>query len=330
MSTSVTSRTPVLVARAQRLAVSLLAVSFLLAPTAVGASTRPRDPSGDAEQRVAAAQRAAGAQADRYMHALSDFERVKNQANGVESAIGQGEQRAAALKRIVQKRAARAYMRAGSSLPSILKVDDVADMMRTDKLLTTANVNDTDALSLLDQEQQDLRVKREDLRKLEGEQGTALEALKAQSRRADAVLASALANRQGVRTRLAAQAAANRAAQASRSQSRRAARPIVAVHNTPAPPPPSGGGGGAPSGNSFLACVRQRESRGNYSVVNPAGPWYGAYQFLASTWNVTAQHAGRLDLVGVIPSQASPADQDAMALALYQWQGTGPWGGSCP
>jgi muramidase (phage lysozyme) len=75
--------------------------------------------------------------------------------------------------------------------------------------------------------------------------------------------------------------------------------------------------------------VRQRESRGNYSVVNPAGPWYGAYQFLASTWNVTAQHAGRLDLVGVIPSQASPADQDAMALALYQWQGTGPWGGSC-
>jgi NAD(P)-dependent dehydrogenase (short-subunit alcohol dehydrogenase family) len=46
--------------------------------------------------------------------------------------------------------------------------------------------------------------------------------------------------------------------------------------------------------------------------------------------DVTAQHAGRLDLVGVIPSQASPGDQDAMAMALYQWQGAGPWGGSCP
>jgi hypothetical protein len=327
----VTSRTPVLVARAQRLAVSLLAVSFLLAPTAVGASTRPRDSAGDAEARVASAQRAAGAQADRYMRALNEFERVKTQATGVEAAIGAGEQRAATLKRIVQQRAARAYMRAGSSLPSILKVGDVADMMRSDKLLATANTDDADAMSLLNAQQQDLRVKREDLRRLESEQGSALTSLKAQSRRADALLASALHNRAGVRARLAAQAAANRAAQASsRTQTRRAS-PIVAVRNTPAPPPPSsGGGGGAPSGNEFLSCVKQRESRGNYSVVNPAGPWYGAYQFLASTWNVTAQHAGRLDLVGVIPSQASPADQDAMALALYQWQGTGPWGGSCP
>lgn len=328
MTSSVTSRSPVLVARAQRLAVALLAVSFLLAPTAVGASTRPRDSAGDAEARVASAQRTAAAQADRYMRALNEYERVKNQANGVESAIGAGEQRAATLKRIVQQRAARAYMRAGSSLPSILKVGDVADMMRSDKLLATANTDDANAMSLLNAQQQDLRVKREDLRQLEAQQGSALDALKAQSRRADAVLASALSNREGVRARLAAQAAANRAAQATPSQTRRAA-PIASVRATPTPPPTSGGGGSV-SISGFLACVRQRESRGNYSVVNPAGPWYGAYQFLASTWNVTAQHAGRLDLVGVIPSQASPGDQDAMAMALYQWQGSGPWGGSCP
>jgi hypothetical protein len=310
------------------LAVALLAASFLLAPTVVGASTRPRDSAGDAEARVASAQRAASAQGARYMRALNEFERVKSQANSVETAISRGEQRAATLKKIVQQRAARAYMRAGSSLPSILKVTDVADMMRSDKLLATANVDDADAMSLLNAQQQDLRVQREDLRRLEDQQGSALEALKAQSRRADAVLASALRNRQDVRNRLAAQAAANRAAQASRSSSRRSA-PIAAVHATPTPPPTSGGGGSV-SISGFLACVRQRESRGNYSVVNPAGPWYGAYQFLASTWNVTAQHAGRLDLVGVIPSHASPADQDAMAVALYQWQGAGPWGGSCP
>ena len=78
----------------------------------------------------------------------------------------------------------------------------------------------------------------------------------------------------------------------------------------------------------FLVCTRARESNGDYSVVSPSG-YYGAYQFSPTTWNVTASHAGRLDLVGVLPSHASPYDQDEMAWALYQWQGNGPWGGRC-
>lgn len=322
---SVTSRT-LFVARARRLAVALLGISLLGAPTVAGASARPRDAAGDAEARVQSAQRAANAQADRYMDALSDFQSLKTQAAGVETAITAGEQRAKSLKRVVQARAARAYMRAGSTLPTIFTVDDIEDRMRGDKLISKANGKDRDAMSLLNAQQADLQVKREDLRELESQQAGALDALKAASRRADAVLASALRNRQDVRQRLATQAAANRAAQSSRSSNRRTPTPIAAV--TPAPS--GGGGGGAPSSsNAFLACVRHRESRGNYTVVNPAGPWYGAYQFLASTWNVTARHAGRLDLVGVIPSQASPADQDAMAWHLYQWQGAGPWGGHC-
>jgi hypothetical protein len=64
--------------------------------------------------------------------------------------------------------------------------------------------------------------------------------------------------------------------------------------------------------------------------VNPAGPYLGAYQFLQATWNVTASHAGRAELVGVPANVASPYDQDEIAWALYQWQGAGPWGGSCP
>jgi muramidase (phage lysozyme) len=76
-----------------------------------------------------------------------------------------------------------------------------------------------------------------------------------------------------------------------------------------------------------LACVKQRESGGNYQAVG-AG-YYGAYQFAPSTWDATARHAGRLDLVGVRPDRASPADQDAMALHLLQWQGRAPWGGYC-
>ena len=38
---------------------------------------------------------------------------------------------------------------------------------------------------------------------------------------------------------------------------------------------------------------------------------------------------GTSDLVGVDPAQAAPADQDAMAQALYAQQGSAPWGGAC-
>ena len=78
----------------------------------------------------------------------------------------------------------------------------------------------------------------------------------------------------------------------------------------------------------FLVCVRQHESGGNYSIDNPNGLYHGAYQFLRSTWDATAQHAGRSNLVGVDPHHASVADQDEMAWALYQWQGKAPWYGS--
>jgi hypothetical protein len=79
----------------------------------------------------------------------------------------------------------------------------------------------------------------------------------------------------------------------------------------------------------FLVCTRAHESGGNYSVVSSSGLYYGAYQFLPSTWTATAAHAGRMDLVGVLPSHASAYDQDEMAWTLYQWQGNGPWGGRC-
>ena len=76
-------------------------------------------------------------------------------------------------------------------------------------------------------------------------------------------------------------------------------------------------------------CTRAVESGGNYSIVSSNGLYYGAYQFLPATWNATAAHAGRMDLVGVLPSRASAYDQDEMAWTLYQWQGNGPWGGRC-
>jgi hypothetical protein len=238
LGNSVTSRTLVLVARAQRLAVALLAVTILVsAPTAAVAASRPSDAASDADSRVASARRSAAAQADRYMAALSEFQSLKTQAAGVDTAITDGEARAASLRRIVSKRAARAYMSAGSSLPTLLSVNDVSDLMRSDKLLAKANLNDADALSLLKSQQEDLRAQRESLRELEAQRGSALEALESASKKADAALAAATRDQAGVRARLAAQAAANRATQSSRSSNRRTA-PIAAV--VPAPPSPGG------------------------------------------------------------------------------------------
>ena len=112
---------------------------------------------------------------------------------------------------------------------------------------------------------------------------------------------------------------------------------FVAFVSPPPPPPPppppvraaSSSKGGSTGTNGFLQCVKQRESRGNYGAVNSSSGAAGAYQFMPGTWNATARHAGRPDLVGRNPATVSPADQDAMAMHLYQWQGSAPWGGGC-
>jgi len=84
-----------------------------------------------------------------------------------------------------------------------------------------------------------------------------------------------------------------------------------------------------PALSQFLACTRERESHGDYGVVSADGQYHGAYQFLQSTWNNTANRAGHPDLVGVDPASASSADQDAMATHLYSTQGSSPWRGRC-
>ncbi len=78
-----------------------------------------------------------------------------------------------------------------------------------------------------------------------------------------------------------------------------------------------------PSADQWAA-MRDCESGGDYSITNPSGKYRGAYQFDRSTWNSVAErHAPAL--VGVDPAAASPADQDAMALALYSERGARPW-----
>ena len=97
----------------------------------------------------------------------------------------------------------------------------------------------------------------------------------------------------------------------------------------PAPAPSAGGSSGGatadPSLNSFLQCVVQAESGGNYAAVSPGGTYMGAFQFSQSTWNLAAQGAGLPGLVGVPPNTASKSDQDTVAVALYALDGQQPW-----
>ena len=102
---------------------------------------------------------------------------------------------------------------------------------------------------------------------------------------------------------------------------------VVAAGVTTACFPTKDGAPGSHHDDPFLTCVRQRESGGRYTVDSPGGQYHGAYQFLQSTWDSTARHVGRTDLVDVDPHEASPTDQDDMAWALYQWQGSQPWAG---
>lgn len=81
--------------------------------------------------------------------------------------------------------------------------------------------------------------------------------------------------------------------------------------------------GGVPA-NAFLACVRQRESGGDYRAVNRSSGAGGAYQFLPSTW----QGSGAAARTGVPRAEmASPAQQDAEAARLYASSGRSPWAG---
>lgn len=107
----------------------------------------------------------------------------------------------------------------------------------------------------------------------------------------------------------------------------------VAAEETPAASPSTGGQPDSDKASeereSFLRCVRHRESRGNYAAFNRSSGAAGAYQFMPATAKATAAHAGRSDLAAVPVLAWSPQDQDAMAHVLYDWQGRAPWGWYC-
>jgi hypothetical protein len=79
----------------------------------------------------------------------------------------------------------------------------------------------------------------------------------------------------------------------------------------------------------FLQCVLQAESGGDYQAVSPDGQYMGGFQFSQPTWNEAAQLAGMPQLINVPPNEATPAQQDDLAIALYNADGQQPWNDSC-
>ncbi len=148
-------------------------------------------------------------------------------------------------------------------------------------------------------------------------------------------LAAAVAQQQAAQAAAAAGAVQAAQAKAAAAAAKSAAAQLP-VRGAPVPPVPQGTPGtpvGASAGDPtlprFLQCVLRVESGGNYGAVSPDGLYMGGFQFSQPTWNQAAQLAGMPQLVGVPPNQATPAEQDDLAIALYQADGEQPWNDSC-
>jgi len=97
-------------------------------------------------------------------------------------------------------------------------------------------------------------------------------------------------------------------------QDRIVAKPVVQVVMVGTKPRPSH----SPTADGLnWAALANCESGGNPKAYNPAGPYYGLYQFSASTWRGVGG-AG-------LPSDATSSEQTYRAQLLYNRSGAGQW-----
>jgi len=149
-------------------------------------------------------------------------------------------------------------------------------------------------------------------------------------------LAVAVAQQQAAQA--AAAAAAIRAAQAAAASPTSPAasrtptsttQPTPSATSTAAQGSAASTSSGDPSLPPFLQCVLQTESGGNYGAVSPGGTYMGGFQFSQATWNEAAVLAGMPQLINVPLNEATPAEQDDLAIALYDADGQQSWNDSC-
>jgi hypothetical protein len=325
------------------------AIALLAVPLAAGPA-RAADANGG--QSAATLRSEADAIAGRYFDALAKFELLDREITENQGAVAALAARARSARVDARHRAVSAYRTSSAQLPTIVGSHDAIAAARRIRLIDTVNLRDRAAYARLRSTTKALNKRRRALEADRKAQADALDVLRGQSTAMEAKLALAQQQDQAqaalvVQTQVQAQAQAqaplaDQTVEAPTTTPPTTAAPTVTTApttTTTAPPPtvvtPPPNYQGTPGvypmhDDPFLTCVRARESGGNYSAVNPAGPYLGAYQFLQTTWNAAANHAGLTTLIGVPANVATPYDQDHVAWVLYQWQGAAPWGGSCP
>jgi len=287
-----------------RLGAFLAAVTVTVAGAT--AASAQQGPSGGADQGVADAQAKADQAASAYLDALTKSHQVDAEVLQIQQSIGTLEVRFAALRSDAQVRAIEAYKRSGTPI-AVLLGDDAPGMdgARRSVLLDYLNARDDTTAGQFRKVRDGLQNRQRELKDAQAQQTALVAQLKGEEDRLNGELIAA----QNKRRAAAGAPASNTLGPSSNYVPSPGENPH---HNDP-----------------FLVCTRGIESGGNYQAYNGSGPYYGAYQFTQSTWNSSANHAGRGELIGVDPRNASEYDQDDMAWTLYQWQGKGPWGGRC-
>jgi hypothetical protein len=279
------------------------------------------------QSRIDAMNASVEATAQRWFDAQARSQQIAMSINQVEGQLRDARAVVAKVRVVATARAIDVYKGAAENYTGVFGMTAI-DSARRALLINSANAKSEDALTALTQAVDTLNGRRRDLLAQQAAQQTTLQEIAGERATLDNQLASLRAqlSLSAVHRTLSIHAASQYAPPAAPSFTTvRVLSPTVV---------PVSSASSAPSGvyphhdDPFLVCTRMRESTNNYAAVSPSG-YYGAYQFLPSTWDVTAIRANRRDLIGVLPSHASEYDQDELAWTLYLWQGKTPWGGRC-
>ena len=309
-------------------------VVALACVVALGFAVVPSAATAETGSSLAATRAAIDATASQWFAAQRDLTALDLKIHALDETLAPTEQRVAQLQQHADARALELYESNTQDLTSMVggnvMTSDPLEVARKAALIGQANADDRVVIDELEAAIADLSARRTELQAARTAQAKALDDLAAQRRALDAQLASL--SRQAAhaadRSHLASSVESDSNAVAPTSPATFTEPVTPVASTTPVASPPPDAGVSPHHDEAFLVCTRAHESNGDYGAVSGSG-YYGAYQFLPTTWNTVAAHVGRLDLVGVLPSQAAPADQDEMAWALYLWQGNSPWGGRC-
>ena len=279
------------------------------------------------QSRIDAANASVEATAQRWFDAQARAQQIATNIDQVEGQLRDARAIVAKVRVVATARAIDLYKGASISYGDVFGSTAI-DSARNLQLINTANAKSEDTLNALTKAVDTLNGRRRDLLAQQAAQQQTLQEIAGERATLDNQLAS-------LRAQLSQSSGHQTDSIHVTSQYAPPTAPSISTVRVLSPAiVPVASASNASSGvyphhdDPFLVCTRMRESTNNYAVVSPAG-YYGAYQFLPSTWDVTAIRAGRSDLVGVLPSHASEYDQDELAWTLYLWQGKTPWGGRC-